>query len=30
MSLPCAAVLRRNAPAAFIAAKTELKVGSTF
>ena len=30
MSLPCAAVLRLRAPAAFIAAKTEVKVGSTF
>lgn len=29
MSLPCAAVLRLKAPAAFIAAKTEVKAGST-
>lgn len=30
MNLPCAGALRLEAPAAFIAAKMELKVGSTF
>lgn len=30
MNLPCAAVLQLGAPAAFIAASVEVKVGNTF